>query len=322
MLVYKITNKVNQKCYIGSTVNFGSRINKHLICSTKNIYPSYNYPLQKAFRKYGIENFTFEILENNIDKNEIAKKEHDYIIKFNSLTNVGWGYNQTTYTECAIRDPKFIRKMIERTGRVCAEIDENENIVEIFESLHDAARKRDLVGHESSIKQVCEGKMRKINGMIFRYILNNEIVEPVFLTRERYKQICGISIFDKNDIVYYQSISEAARKENIIRSSISKCIAGEERYTQVGKRIWRMYQNGQIIDNDIDIDSIIFKYSTYCIVDYKNNKTYTGTTIKELAESTGLSWGTVQANLKKNKRIGNYGYYRLDKDGKPITEEV
>ena len=41
------------------------------------------------------------------------------------------------------------------------------------------------------------------------------------------------------DIVYYESISEASRVEKINRQSIGKCIAGSSRYSTVGGRIWR-----------------------------------------------------------------------------------
>ena len=41
----------------------------------------------------------------------------------------------------------------------------------------------------------------------------------------------GVKKDNPTDIVYYNSISEAARQENIDRCSISKCIAGSTRYS-------------------------------------------------------------------------------------------
>jgi hypothetical protein len=38
-------------------------------------HQSYNFPLQRAFRKYGINNFSFEIIEDNISLEDISEKE-------------------------------------------------------------------------------------------------------------------------------------------------------------------------------------------------------------------------------------------------------
>lgn len=321
MLVYKITNNINNKCYIGSTSDFERRKYEHIISSTSDKYKSYNYPLQRAFRKYGIDNFSFDIIEDNIEMKDIADKEYSYIIKFNSLSN-NEGYNQTLYTDCALRDPDYIKNYIEKHGSKCAKVDNKNNIIAIYNSLHEAARQLSLLGLESKIKTVCEGKQYSLKNHIFRYIVDDVVIIPQQLTRPRCKQICGISIYNKNDIIYYKSVSEAARAENVERSSISKCIAGNVRYSHVNSRIWRAYDNNCILENDINIDDIIFKYSGYCIIDYNANRVYKALTLKELSEQTNIRWAVIQRNMKLNRRIKNIGYYKLDIYGEPIIKEV
>ena len=49
----------------------------------------YQYPLSRAFRKYGINNFSFEIVEE-CSKEELNKKEKYWINYYNSFFN---GYN-------------------------------------------------------------------------------------------------------------------------------------------------------------------------------------------------------------------------------------
>lgn len=88
--IYKITNKITDKCYIGESINITSRWNRHLKELISNTHHSYK--LQKAFNEYGIKNFNFEILEilNSYNKTEILKIEKEYIDSYNSIKN---GYN-------------------------------------------------------------------------------------------------------------------------------------------------------------------------------------------------------------------------------------
>jgi hypothetical protein len=59
--IYCFTNTINNKKYIGQSINLKARIKTHY-SSYKN--PKYNHlALYKAFLKYGIENFQLEIIE-------------------------------------------------------------------------------------------------------------------------------------------------------------------------------------------------------------------------------------------------------------------
>lgn len=81
--IYKITNNINRHCYIGQSIDITTRWRRHRE-SLKD------YPLYRAFRKYGIENFSFEVLEE-CNRSELNKKEQEYICKYNSIQD---GYNQ------------------------------------------------------------------------------------------------------------------------------------------------------------------------------------------------------------------------------------
>lgn len=85
--IYKIENKINGKVYIGQSIDIARRWREHK-CSIHKI----DAPLYRAMIKYGLENFTFEVLEE-CKANELDIKEIDYIIEYNSFYN---GYNQTT----------------------------------------------------------------------------------------------------------------------------------------------------------------------------------------------------------------------------------
>lgn len=90
--IYKITNLINGHCYIGQSYNIEDRWAKEKNRAFNPNAKEYNTPRSQAFRKYGLENFSFEILEEcNIS--ELNEKEKFYIKKYNSYFE---GYNATT----------------------------------------------------------------------------------------------------------------------------------------------------------------------------------------------------------------------------------
>lgn len=85
--IYKITNKINNNCYIGQSVDIERRWKQHIKNSSKTSRNS-QYPLYRAFRKYGLNNFTFEIL-CLCDKSELTRQEEYWFLyykpKYNQL---------------------------------------------------------------------------------------------------------------------------------------------------------------------------------------------------------------------------------------------
>ncbi len=89
-IIYKATNKLNGKCYIGKTIQkLNIRKKAHIYNALNNIYSTYFY---NALKKYGSEKFNWKVLENNIPENELNNKEIFYINKQNSFND---GYNMT-----------------------------------------------------------------------------------------------------------------------------------------------------------------------------------------------------------------------------------
>lgn len=239
--VYKITNLINQKSYIGSSVRVEKRWQQHKNDAFNPNNEKYNYPLYQAFRKYGLENFSFNILKDDfISIEEMQEYEQEMIISLHTLSPNG--YNQTLNTNSNNIANENLQKHLNMIKKKCALVDKNENILETYESYHAAARAQGWDGdtRATTVQRICEGKARECEGLIFRKLNENgEIIIPIFQTRKRKTQICGINKNDPTDIVYYDSISEAARREHIDRGSIGKCLQGSTRYSHVGGRIWR-----------------------------------------------------------------------------------
>lgn len=94
--IYIFKNKINGKVYIGQSVNIAKRYIKHKFACNNIKSKEYNYPLYVAIRKYGWENFSFEILEECTIE-QLNEKEIYYIKKYNSYTGFknSNGYNMT-----------------------------------------------------------------------------------------------------------------------------------------------------------------------------------------------------------------------------------
>ena len=83
--IYKITNKINGKAYIGQTTDYQRRFREH---RNKGGDLEPNKILYKAFDKYGIDNFEFEVIEDlTKDYNE---REKYWIHYYNTLNPNGY----------------------------------------------------------------------------------------------------------------------------------------------------------------------------------------------------------------------------------------
>ncbi len=289
--VYKITNLENGKIYIGSTNNFKRRMGEHKVfvnCSPDR--KGYDRPLYRSFRKRGLDKFDFTIIIDDIETLSLARKiEKEKIQEYNSL--VPNGYNIKEETEGM--SEADIQHLIELLGTKCALVDADENIIKIYPSLRAAEREEGSTA--SSIAAVCQGKVYKTNNKFFRYINeNDEIIEIEPKYSLRYSEVCGISMFDENDIIYFNSIKEAGIALNVTPYLITQSIQGKSRYTQVKGYLWRKVNRGNIVDNEINIHNTIEEYNQKYILYNGERKTLSG-----WANSIGISANSMKQRLTK-----------------------
>lgn len=91
--IYIIKNTINNKVYIGQSVNVYRRWNDHKRRYKASYSTEPNSLIHKAFRKYGISNFIFEIVEQCLVE-ELDKREQ-YWISYYQATDTKYGYNVT-----------------------------------------------------------------------------------------------------------------------------------------------------------------------------------------------------------------------------------
>ena len=118
--IYKITNQLNNKAYIGQSVHIERRWKEH-------IQQNNNSNIYQAIVKYGIDNFKFEILEE-CDITELNQKEIYYIQKYNTISP--FGYNITTGGQQSNENFNYIDK--QKVDDIINDLlNTNDSIVEI-----------------------------------------------------------------------------------------------------------------------------------------------------------------------------------------------
>ncbi len=80
------------KGYVGQSVSPESRYLGHVNNSFNESSSAYDYPLQRAIRKYGIETFTYTLLEKDVPYSIMDDREEYWISHYDTFKN---GYNQT-----------------------------------------------------------------------------------------------------------------------------------------------------------------------------------------------------------------------------------
>lgn len=97
MIIYQVTNLINNKCYIGKTYNLQKRKTKHKYNAYKEKdgkYCNETY-FYNAIRLYGFKNFQFTILKDNITDPLILNIMETFMIMVHHSHHTEGGYNLT-----------------------------------------------------------------------------------------------------------------------------------------------------------------------------------------------------------------------------------
>lgn len=87
--IYKITSKTTGKIYVGQSINIKKRFYEHTYQAFNRNELGYNSILHQAMRKYGAEDFSFEIIEEcSVD--QLDEREKYWIKELNTLSPNGY----------------------------------------------------------------------------------------------------------------------------------------------------------------------------------------------------------------------------------------
>jgi len=263
--IYKITNKISKKCYIGETKESSPEIrwkqHKYTISKGRGC-PA----LRDAVVKYGIENFTFELLIICFDEDRFAHERH-YIKKYNSV--VPNGYNileggegggfkgkQHTPEVCEkisevtrkrFEDPAERKKCSERALLQMKEVKDSKvdwgAKVKMSEKFKLAvAEKR--VGGAAHDKEKAKEVNAKISAGVKKYFKTlDDSSKTVHIVkhRESMAKAVGTKVqqFTKEGTLLklYPSCAEAARQIGMSKSAIQMCVSGKSK--TAGGFVWK-----------------------------------------------------------------------------------
>lgn len=262
--IYRIINLVNNKVYIGLSKDLDKRWKTHTNELRKNRH--YNTYLQSSWNKYKEENFKFDILEF-CSNEELVRRESYWINFYESyIANKGYNIIHENY--------KIVERIKKNNGnKVCSKIyqvDLNNKLVNIFESISDAALHVNIDAHQLG-KKLWGNKASK-NSLVNSYkgycwVKEQDYEEgkeyhPKVFTRNRIgdKRVLFLT---KQQVEEFIDIKTLAKEKNI---SLDRC------YTRVR---YNSIEDGSIImwKDNYDENKNYFEKEKVIKYKFKHNET-------------------------------------------------
>ena len=225
--IYKFENLINHKCYIGQSSNLEERYKKHY----NNINDeSHQEVLYKAFRKYGWQNFSYEILASFEDYSleRLNILEQQYILQYNSL--LPNGYNMVPGGSNGAGLAK---------GRKVEQYALDGSYIRTFNSAKQASEQLNI--NHSNICACCRNERSFAGEYQWKYSdSNKQIYKITKIEVPIYEEV--LQQYDKNHnfIAEYSSLTEAYEKTGIHKGNISSCCKNTRK--SAGGYIWIMQQ--------------------------------------------------------------------------------
>lgn len=212
--IYKIQNKVNNKIYIGQSICIEKRWKEHQNNAFNINIHTYNYPLYRAIRKYGLENFQFTVIEETSIEN--LTEEEQYWIDYYNTLDPNLGYNlvpaidskkgeNCNWAILSNQDTQLIILLIQQTSLTFIEIGKMFNVSSsCIEDINKGRRRRQENlsyplrsnakamahrGEKQNTATLTEGQVLEIRN---RYV--NEDVKTIY---KDYAHLIGLAGFKK-----------------------------------------------------------------------------------------------------------------------------
>lgn len=235
IVIYKITNKINYKLYIGQTINYEERIRQHKQTPFRENSKEKDRPLYRAIRKYGVENFSFEIIDTAENIEELNKKEIYWIEYYDCCVDNNKGYNldrggkngnksEETKRKIGIAQIGELNHAYGKKGGDSFNAKRIRNVTDSidYDSMIDCAIKE--YGDKKYLKQlskVCNPKSNRLTykGKTYRLLdENNNIIKKE--NKVNNKAFSSVKIIEEFSGLIFNSISDCSKHFKISSSMI------------------------------------------------------------------------------------------------------
>lgn len=312
--IYEIKNKTNGKIYIGLSESIYDRWRSHRNMLNRNCH--FNIFLQRAWNKYGEENFEFNIVEKCLKK-ELSNKEISYI-KMHKSNNDKYGYNLSSGGDKPkINKTSLLKKSFKYSKRVLQFTQEGLFIKE-YQNARIAAKEYGV--NFSLIYQCCNNKIKTACGYIWEYKenCNEDILKNKADISKNYERvyknnpICQFDI-NGNFIKEWNSCLDIGRHYKISEENIRSCcnkVYGRKTY--IGY-IW-MYSS-EYNKNGINLDDYKHSSNGKVVLQYDLNNNFIAEyqTAREAEKKTGIGYKMI-SRVCKGKRAHTHKYIFRFKD--------
>lgn len=219
--IYKVTNIINGKVYIGRSVDIGTRWKRHIWDSNNPSSKEYNSLFHKDLREFGKDKFDFEILEEC--EEELLNEKEKYWINYFGSTDNNYGYN-------SMEGGSYISQ------KTVYQYDFNGNLLNTYKSTREAARINNC--SSSHISKCCLGKIPSLKGYLWSYELRNDMK---YTPKPGNRKTVYQYDLNNNLIGIYESTMEAERITGCNHRHISECCNGK--LATHGGFIWSYSEN-------------------------------------------------------------------------------
>jgi group I intron endonuclease len=236
--IYIIKNIINNKIYIGSSMNIKKRWAEHKSDLIKNKHHSRT--LQKSYNKHGLENFIFEVLEFVKHKNhkELFSLEQKYLDKYKPYErHVGYNISKSSMGPVGVKREDLKNFNIQNKSKKVYQYDLNGNFIKEWSSVAEVSLFYKV--NKSNISKNCLGKTKKSFGYVWSYDCKNFISVSESKKKKKVLQYSLEDTFLKE----WCSLAEASKHLNIPISKISLVCSNKRKTTGGFKWKYKLENN-------------------------------------------------------------------------------
>ena len=283
--IYKATNKINGKSYVGQTCDFHSRVWQHQRC-----YEKEDCDFHRAIKEFGFDNFSWEIIETCESEDRACELEKYYIEKFNTYRD---GYNMTKGGKGAPYHNARAVVLLTLDGQ--------------YIKRYDSAMDAEIDGfHNADVLLNCKGKRRQTKGYMFMFEDEYESNGAKAYRKPKPNGMRSIIQCDMegNFIQKFKSLQEAARITGTNRTTISGVLSNT--YKSANGYIFVYEEDFPI--KDLSIYKKRKKGRKIAQVDAKSGEIIrVFDRISEAGKSLGVNYKAIHKVIDKEGRTA-YGY--------------